>query len=798
MSLQVWLPLNGNIENKGLARLNNISTYPTGTAITYNEDGFGKSVKLAPRILFYNIPTMYNFTIAFWAKIDACTVEWADVCSFTSQAADGSAAAEFRFEATPSTRACSFHNNSPFAITSDSKILIENSQKGEWHHCCVAYNGTELYTYVDGVYKYTSTGLGGCITNRFTLGEGSGMTGGLRDFRIYDECLTAKQIKEISKGLLLHYTMDKGTGNPNLLRANGIVNQDATSVSYNEHDDIYTIVSPVNTSTWGTGVKIHNANPVVIPYGEYYRTSMDIYVPSEQILVVDYNNHSNDSSVADWNSNDNDLTSARLPSSYTLPAKKWTRVVLGSQNAHASNTSKAAIYENSKIAIRTTESTTSPVTWYIRHPKVELGQEASQWCPNENDKLYKTMGYDSLIEKDMSGNGYHGTKAPVVSNISDSPRYTGSMYKSTRAEAYIYMPTSKIWTTGKSVENLTLAGWYKAETIDGSSKNLINIGDNLFIRFGPASTTTIFAALYVNQVAKYPSWTLPTTLTTNTWHHYAITFNNGIAEVFFDGQSLGQKDYSADGTSLYVKANNGAVGSYQNTECLNGAVSDIRIYGTALSAEDIKELYNTSSYIDKDGSLRTYSLVESGEENLTGGTEYVGAGSAGGSAFTKEVIECPESASGKAFKATCTTAGSGFYENNADCWGLARSKMVNGQKYVWSLYCKSDNRTSITFNVECAASGSQSQQTFAIGKEYKKLTGVFTYATGTTYSAFTSYPNYAVGDVVYIHSFKVQPYNPTMEFTKEGVYKENNVNEQSTKQFEIFRQDTQVHEIIEI
>ena len=42
----------------------------------------------------------------------------------------------------------------------------------------------------------------------------------------------------------------------------------------------------------------------------------------------------------------------------------------------------------------------------------------------------------------------------------------------------------------------------------------------------------------------------------------------------------------------------------------NGYISDFRIYATALSAEDIKELYNTSAYVSDNGTLLTYNLEE--------------------------------------------------------------------------------------------------------------------------------------------------------------------------------------------
>jgi hypothetical protein len=51
----------------------------------------------------------------------------------------------------------------------------------------------------------------------------------MNDIRIYDEALSAKEIKEISKGLIAHYKFDGPKANKNLLKG---TNQGLNGIRY--------------------------------------------------------------------------------------------------------------------------------------------------------------------------------------------------------------------------------------------------------------------------------------------------------------------------------------------------------------------------------------------------------------------------------------------------------------------------------------------------------------------------------------------------------------------------------------
>jgi hypothetical protein len=95
------------------------------------------------------------------------------------------------------------------------------------------------------------------------------------------------------------------------------------------------------------------------------------------------------------------------------------------------------------------------------------------------------------------------------------------------------------------------------------------------------------------------------------WHHYVITFKNGVITAYIDGVEKGNADYSSTSTFLTCAETNNYIGGYNvNQELVSGSVSDIRIYATALSANDIKELYQTAAWIDNGQNFYTYEFKE--------------------------------------------------------------------------------------------------------------------------------------------------------------------------------------------
>jgi hypothetical protein len=97
---------------------------------------------------------------------------------------------------------------------------------GKWHHYAATYSAEEnkMAIYVDGVLKnrvdyiigsgqtyrnvWTNNFYIGRDPNNSTANAGYFFQGSVNDVRFYDHCLSDKEVKEISKGLIMHYKLD--------------------------------------------------------------------------------------------------------------------------------------------------------------------------------------------------------------------------------------------------------------------------------------------------------------------------------------------------------------------------------------------------------------------------------------------------------------------------------------------------------------------------------------------------------------------------------------------------------------
>ncbi len=120
-------------------------------------------------------------------------------------------------------------------------------------------------------------------------------------------------------------------------------------------------------------------------------------------------------------------------------------------------------------------------------------------------------------------------------------------------------------------------------------------------------------------LASVTNGTLSTTPpSTGSWHHLVATYNGALISLYIDGQQAAQQSASgplattADPLAIGGKPSGGPAFSFY------GIIDDVQIYGAALSASQVAQLYNTDSV--GDGIANWWRQQYFGNSSTTGAT----------------------------------------------------------------------------------------------------------------------------------------------------------------------------------
>lgn len=225
MALQVWLPLNKDLRNQGLADItvtNNGATFVNTEADSTRTVAAGKlggcynfnaSTYLSENSYDWSNFNVQNFSLCCWYK------EPSPIASGNSQMIAIGTSSGWNNIRIGLLRRTS--TGCPLFTVSNGSSAIQYACSttsfplNTWVHICCTYNQGEMKIYLNGVLNTSlTTSITPVLNSSQHLGIGAAsngaekLTGYLNDVRIYDHCLSPKEIKEISKGLVLHYKMN--------------------------------------------------------------------------------------------------------------------------------------------------------------------------------------------------------------------------------------------------------------------------------------------------------------------------------------------------------------------------------------------------------------------------------------------------------------------------------------------------------------------------------------------------------------------------------------------------------------
>jgi len=204
MSLIHWWPLNGDTKDYGCG---NVELVFTASYDYTNAGKIGKALQLSSSYFSSSFQAPNKMSIAFWIYPND-TGSWSDIFSIGTNLG--------RIEKT-STDVYYWYQSSKGGSNLCSNGEIFTLENQQWQHITVTIDGTSVKFYVNGELKNTISQTSPLTSamddnrivwsHRGSQWEGQ-YKGCFNDIRIYDHALSVKEIKEISKGLMLHYNFE--------------------------------------------------------------------------------------------------------------------------------------------------------------------------------------------------------------------------------------------------------------------------------------------------------------------------------------------------------------------------------------------------------------------------------------------------------------------------------------------------------------------------------------------------------------------------------------------------------------
>lgn len=603
MSLLVWLPLNGNTENQGLASDIKI----VGGTATVDNDG-----KIGQCYSFTKASNQYLMGAP--APLNNDMNEWSYACWFKPTDVHNGCLLSNRTTTNTTGIALFYYNNNQFLFDDGTRWQFTPTIRitpGVWNHIvCVRKKDVGKYLYVNGVLSNstTTTGTPAIATSPyFSIGNsqngntstsvgGNPLNGLLNDVRIYDHALSKKEIEELSKGLIVHYKLDDPYIEPtsNFLYGKTLAGHGSQWTLQTEKLNNYPIYKNVVNNP-NTG---NNA-------GFRYTTSEPITLTSNKVTISFWKRLN---TVYGKNLGGyirfKDASNNNINGSWVYNKSNW---------ANDANSIGKWEYITATATINNYTNATSFNCFYIYVDNAPSGDcDFSQIQIEFKDHAtpYTESNRTWFIE-DCSGYLKHGTLVDNTIQASNATkRYSYCLKNNVAANVSTYPfygecnipPSDQLTFTWWM--NLTQWGHQNSGLFSTSNTTAATDYNTTAANMRDSGFDTCDTDGNVVRLTNIPSG-----VTINEWHQYALIYNGTKLSFYKDG--IEQRSVNRTGT---LKAFKYIIPFYScaggSRRSCSGYLSDFRIYVTALTVDQLKELYNVSVAIDKNGNVYPRELVE--------------------------------------------------------------------------------------------------------------------------------------------------------------------------------------------
>lgn len=637
MALQVWLPLTKDLSNQGLY---NCSITDKGATYSSSVGKLGGSYMFNPessqsgtKYILLNATTAdifqsgQSFSLACWFKLTGSL--YSNGCGLIAgNVYTNKGIGLLLWNNSGNTKVCV---QMCFDGTErEWKPNITAFSQNVWYHICFTYEQStrKLSLYINGSLVDSLIETRDWVahtTQKIAIGLGTqggwGYTlpGYMNDARIYDHCLSPKEVKEIAQGLVLHYPLD------NILPAEMDIYEYIQSTGTQWIDTGYVLKGPfriesdmeltqlqsfqtmygfmISSSTITPRMGLHNYPQSTWMIGINDTVSFGTANTSRHKFVHTYENGTESVYIDGTLAKSNTKTTTELSSnamSLGLFARNQNTVV----NYSKMKLYSFKIYDNG-ILVRDMVpcSYKGTIGMYDRAGNKFYTNSGTGTFTLSSTKLYS---YPNVVY-DCSGYGNNGNVNGLITTSSDTSRYESSTKLPDSACAIGIGNLSTIVPEGIFTFNV----WFKKVTGEWSSKSWETIlgGPSGFELEGKLSSSQ-------NAYVHPYNWGGGSTSTPNSysmaydldkWNMVTMVRNDTGTKFYINGE------FKVNGSTRgSIPSGDYFIGAWKTATQQNyrGYFSDARIYATALSDANIKELYDTAASIDNGGNLHDFECVE--------------------------------------------------------------------------------------------------------------------------------------------------------------------------------------------
>lgn len=606
MALQVWLPLDGNLTNIGLNPMTFTQANASSGGLAVDNNGkIGKCYKRTSKTTSrFRSSTTINLSgdisMTCWLYIDAMdgTSAQGIITNHSHKTFTGVGLTLKQISSTDCRLSCNTGTGTDrtYYTYYGSKNLL-----GAWHHIGLTYDKTKkiLQLWVDGVVDYTLNNytnasqedyidLFGWSTTHITSDYLPNIR--INDVRIYDNCLSTKEMKELSKGLFLHYGLKNKTPVANLVKnsAYNIYNNQGVPATLTKLSETYQGCAIYRLTMTPTAAALSSHKTELWSHGVYgfgrnflANTKYCFWILYRPVTHQDIRVGGTASNISGW---------TEIAPHYYQDG--WYRV---------------GQYRNGSVT--TDKSDNIFTSYYCSSAVADKPISIDFCCP------HLIQGYDTIIEEDgyqydsfelreadLSGYGRHGTITSAPTFTTGSPRHEGAYLMGNSQISVASLPTD-------GMQNSYTFSWW-SNSPDMSGRMAWGFDDGNRINLYPSGAFCWNTSDGGETPFKNDAGTsIGFTSYHGNWHHYAVTGDGSKTLLYIDGAFVGTatKYKPVTGKTLVLsgwKINNG------NYRWSNGYLSDFRIYSTPLSANDVKDLYNAPIEIDNLGNIFANEIYE--------------------------------------------------------------------------------------------------------------------------------------------------------------------------------------------